>query len=202
MADLLLVRHGRTAWNESGRFQGQADVALDEVGIMQAKQVASVLAGAEPARLWTSDLARATQTAQRIAEATDLVAEPDRRLREFDVGERTGLTAAEFAARYPERHRSWGLGEDQHLVRGEESIREVRERVEPALREMLEAVSPEQAGIVVAHGACLKVGVLALLGLPSSHYRTLRGMDNCGWTVLTRADSAAPVRLVAYNRTV
>ena len=98
---LVLLRHGETDWNAQGRAQGHADVPLNAVGRAQAETVAPVLAAFEPARLWSSDLARALQTAEYVAAATGLAIEPDARLREYDVGQRSGLTLAEFAARLP-----------------------------------------------------------------------------------------------------
>ena len=101
---LVLLRHGRTAWNATGRAQGHADVELDEVGHAQAAAVAPWIAGWEPAELWSSDLARARQTAAYVEKETGLVATLDARLREYDVGERTGLTMAEFADQHPDDH--------------------------------------------------------------------------------------------------
>lgn len=83
---LWLVRHGETDWNAAGRFQGWTDVPLNENGRTQAGQLREVLANHEFAGVWSSDLARAIETA-RIA-----VGEPavDRRLRELDFGDLEG----------------------------------------------------------------------------------------------------------------
>ena len=56
---LVLIRHGRTAWNAIGRAQGHADVELDDIGHAQAAAVAPYLTSLGPTVLWTSDLARA-----------------------------------------------------------------------------------------------------------------------------------------------
>ena len=102
----MLLRHGRTAWNAERRVQGHADVELDEVGHAQAAAVAPHLASFAPVLLWSSDLARARQTATYVAKETGLDARLDPRLREFDVGERTGLTFAECGAPVPRRARA------------------------------------------------------------------------------------------------
>ena len=105
MADartLVLVRHGETDWNLSGRAQGHADIPLNDTGRAQAQAVARRLAGFAPVRLWSSDLARASQTAEAIAATTGLTVELDSRLREYDVGERSGLTLDEAAEQFPE----------------------------------------------------------------------------------------------------
>ena len=43
MSHLLLIRHGETDWNVEGRWQGQADVALNSRGLLQAEQIAESL---------------------------------------------------------------------------------------------------------------------------------------------------------------
>ena len=89
---LILLRHGRTAWNHVLRVQGHTDVGLDDTGHAQAAGVAPTVAAMAPSLLWTSDLARAWETAAPVAAATGLAAVPDARLREFSLGEREGLT--------------------------------------------------------------------------------------------------------------
>ena len=198
---LVLLRHGQTAWNLAERAQGHADLSLDETGHAQAAAAAPHLAALQPARLWSSDLARARETAAYVADATGLEVETDVRLREYDVGVRSGLTRAEFAERHPREYAGWLVHDESLLVEGEESSARVRERVVPALNDCLAALAPGETGIVVTHGACLKVGLLGLLGWPHETSRTLRGMDNCGWSVLGEHDVREGLRLVSYNET-
>ena len=198
---LVLVRHGRTEWNLSGRAQGQADVALDDVGRAQAKETAAALAALSPVRLWTSDLARARETAAFLEEATGLVAVPDPALREYAVGVRSGLTHPEFAARFPAEHAAWESGQDGPLVEGEEPTAAVRARLVPALASYLGSLEPGETGIAVTHGACLKVGLAGLLGWPDEQYQDLVGIHNGGWVVVAQRERDARVRLEAYNRT-
>ena len=70
MTKLVLLRHGRTAWNAERRFQGQADPPLDDVGRVQAYEVAGLIAALAPDLLVSSDAERAMQTATRVAAAT------------------------------------------------------------------------------------------------------------------------------------
>ena len=198
---LVLLRHGQTAWNLEERSQGHADISLDEAGHAQAAAAAPHLAALEPVRLWSSDLARARETAAYVADATGLVVGTDARLREYDVGVRSGLTRAEFAERHPREHAAWLAHDESLLVEGEESSAQVRARLLPALTDCLHALASGQTGIVVTHGACLKVGLGALLGWPQETSRTLRGMDNCGWTVVGEHDVQGGLRLVSYNET-
>ncbi|MDX6318700.1 MAG: glucosyl-3-phosphoglycerate phosphatase, partial [Nocardioidaceae bacterium] len=66
---LVLLRHGRTSWNKIGRAQGHADISLDAVGVRQARTAAKRLARYEPSVIWSSDLARARETAEYVAAA-------------------------------------------------------------------------------------------------------------------------------------
>jgi probable phosphoglycerate mutase len=197
---LVLLRHGRTAWNASGRAQGLADIELDDLGHAHAAAAATYLAGLGPAALWTSDLARARQTCGYVEQATGLAAKTDQRLREFDVGARQGMTMAEFAESFPVEHDSWVRGDRLHPVEGAEDGAEVVARMVPALRECLETLDPGETGIVVTHGACLKVGLVALLGWPADLAATLRGVGNCGWATVAEGTPGARLRLEAYNQ--
>ncbi|MFP5253599.1 MAG: histidine phosphatase family protein [Actinomycetes bacterium] len=198
---LVLLRHGRTAWNAEGRAQGHADVPLDDVGHRQAAAVAPYVASLGPAALWTSDLARARETCSYLERATGLEATSDPRLREFDVGLRQGLTVAEFEATEPQAHAAWLRGHHA-AVPGAEDGAAVRTRMLPALRSCLDALGAGETGVVVTHGACLKVAVVALLGWPEEIDTSLRGMDNCAWVTLEELGLGGRLRLAGYNESV
>jgi glucosyl-3-phosphoglycerate phosphatase len=195
---LVLVRHGETDWNAEERAQGHADVPLNAVGHAQAETVAHALATFEPTRLWSSDLARALQTAEHVSTATGLVVEPDARLREYDVGKRSGLTLVEFAATYPQEYAAWESEDRSRLVPGEETTEQVRDRVVPALSDCLVSLGPGETGIVVLHGACLKVGLFGLLGWPWELSGSLEGQENCAYCVVTEHETRG-LRLTSYN---
>ncbi|MFQ5344173.1 MAG: histidine phosphatase family protein, partial [Anaerolineae bacterium] len=95
MKRLILVRHGETEWNRTGRYQGFARTSLNERGHWQAEQVARRLAGWEIDAIYASDLPRAYQTAEPIARRLDLPISMTVALREVDVGEWEGLTVPE-----------------------------------------------------------------------------------------------------------
>jgi broad specificity phosphatase PhoE len=196
---LVLLRHGRTAWNLEERAQGHADVPLDEVGHAQAAGAAPVLAKLRPVRLWSSDLTRAVQTAGYLSAATGLRVDQDPRLREYDLGERSGLTRVEFAQRFPTSYAAWLADDDTAPVPGEQTRAALADQMTPALRGCLDALQPGETGIVVLHGACAKVAVAVLLGWPLEMVATLRGLDNCRWAVLQDRPRDDALRLAAYN---
>ncbi|WP_104105831.1 histidine phosphatase family protein [Nocardioides sp. 616] len=200
---LLLLRHGQTAWNAEHRAQGQRDVPLDQTGLLQAKSVAPVLAAMEPAFVRSSDLARARVTAETVADAAGVSVATDARLREFDLGARTGQTMAEYAATHPEEFRRFRAGQ-YDVAPGGESRATVTARVTGALDDALAALAPGELGIVVGHGAATKVSLLEWLALPPAASAVLGALGNCHWALVDDSgDPTGPAdgrRLVAYNR--
>jgi len=195
---LVLLRHGRTEWNRTGTAQGHANISLDDVGRAQARRAAEFLASYEPVFVWSSDLARARETAQELVSLTGQELVLDKRLREYDVGDRQGLTWAEFLDAYPDLVAAYTAHTGDVRVPGAESTTEVRERMVAVLREAAEAVQPGATGVLVGHGASLRTGVLAFFGVPTELRELLAGMANCAWTVLEQ-HTAYGWQIVDYN---
>ena len=154
----MLVRHGQTPWNAAGRWQGCGDPGLTDLGRSQAHDLANLLRadvrqkGEEPLwhRIVASDLERARETASILADALALSVEVDRRLRELDVGEWTGLTRDEIEARDPETLLAFEGGEPTvRPGRGESRI-EIRTRSRDCIRDLAERRRGEGV-IVVTH---------------------------------------------------
>jgi glucosyl-3-phosphoglycerate phosphatase len=202
---LVLLRHGRTAWNHEGRAQGHADIPLDAEGEAQAKAAAGAVAAYEPHALWSSDLARARQTAECVAAETGLVPVLDPRLREFDVGpNRMGLTRSEYAVAHPDEHAALTAGEVA-AIPGRETDEDVVRRFLPALASYVDELGEGRTGVVVTHGAAMRVCVAAFLGWPVEVVASLGGIANCGWVELDRSVSTweggePRWRLRAWNR--
>ncbi|HKC29963.1 MAG TPA: histidine phosphatase family protein [Jatrophihabitans sp.] len=180
---LVLLRHGRTAWNAQRRFQGQADPPLDDVGRMQAHEVATLIAALPPDLLVTSDSARAMETAQIVGEVAGLVPIPEPRLRERGLGHWEGLTREEVAAAYPDEYADWQAGRDVSR-RGGETRDEVAQRALAALRDLPEVPTT----VLVTHSATAMALTNRLLGIPLAVH-PLGPLANCHWTELFRAES-------------
>ena len=99
-----MLRHGETAWNAEGRVQGQTDVPLSAVGEAQARALCAALAGERFAALYSSDLARARETAAPAARALGLELRLDAGLRERHYGKFEALTYAEARELYPQEY--------------------------------------------------------------------------------------------------
>jgi probable phosphoglycerate mutase len=184
---VVLLRHGRTADNASGRIQGQLDTPLDDVGRAQAAAAAEVLADAAPAVVLTSDLVRARDTAQAVADRLGLAAVPDPRLRELDLGAWQGLTSDEARERFPDEHRAWRRGEDVPRGGGE-TYRQAGERAAACVREQLSAVPAGGVLLAVTHGGTARAALGVLLDLPPQVWGRLAPLGNTCWSVLVEGD--------------
>lgn len=181
---LLLLRHGRTAHNASGRFQGQVDVPLDEFGRAQARQVAPLIAARRPVTIVTSDSARATETVVAVAELTGQEVLVDERLREIDVGGWAGLTLSEVKEAFPQEYTDWINGNREQLRRGGgETYGEVGARAFLAVWPLLDG-PPDELVLAVTHGGTARSLIDLLLGIPVRHRHILGGLPNAGWSRL------------------
>jgi broad specificity phosphatase PhoE len=155
---LLMVRHGQSAWNAEGRWQGWIDVALTPLGEAQAAARGAALAagGLGAATVFSSDLRRARRTAELIAAAIDAPVVVEPRLRERFGGEWQGHTAAEIDERWPGLREQWRRRE-LHAPPGAESDEAVLERVDGALAELVAAAPDGHALVLVTHGGVLRL---------------------------------------------
>ncbi|WP_243060820.1 histidine phosphatase family protein [Nocardioides sp. SR21] len=199
MKHLVLLRHGQTAWNAEGRIQGQLDVEINETGHGQAAAVAPLLAALRPVVLWSSDSARARQTAAYVAKETDLEPTYDARLREYYLADWQGRTHADAVAADAALFERFRAG-DFDAVPGGETTAEVSARMVEALTELLDSIEPGEVAIAVSHGAAIRDAVPVLLGWPVGERAALRGLANCGWVELEQAAAGEPLQLRAYNR--
>ncbi|MEQ1776187.1 MAG: histidine phosphatase family protein [Burkholderiales bacterium] len=152
--ELILIRHGETAWNRERRMQGQTDTPLSDVGRAQAEAVGRRLAQHPFTALYSSDLSRAWDTAAAIARASgrEIVREPALRERTFGMFE--GLTYDEMAQRFPDEHARFSARDPDYAVPGGESPRQFFERTLACLN----AIAHAHAGdcvVVVTHGLVL-----------------------------------------------
>ena len=139
---VVFWRHGRTEWNVSSRFQGATDVPLDEVGRAQARSAAPALARMAPDMIVSSDLSRAAETAQALADLLALPVLTDARLRETDGGAWQGLTRDEIISRDPDLIAAWVAGHDVRPPGGE-TRSEVVTRVVRSVMTHLADLPPE-----------------------------------------------------------
>jgi broad specificity phosphatase PhoE len=156
MTHFLLIRHGETDWNLEGRWQGQADVPLNQHGRQQAVTIAHVLCCTRIDAVYSSDLQRAWQTALELAQVKKAPLQPDPRLREIHQGEWQGLRIDEIRLRYKHEFLRRNDNALQVAPPGGETALQVRDRALDALNDILMEY-PNGAIAVVTHGFVIAV---------------------------------------------
>lgn len=194
---LVLLRHGRTDYNASGRMQGHLDPHLTPDGHGQAAAVAPEVARFAPTRLLSSDLQRAADTADVIGEACGLAVKLDPRLRETHLGDWQGQTVTEIEAGWPGAVARWRSDPGWAPPGGESRVEAVA-RSRPVIDE-LDAEGDVQTALVVAHGGLIGGLVSGLLELPTSSWPAIGGVGNCRWAVLARRAGNLRWRMSGYN---
>ena len=188
---VLLWRHGRTAWNVQRRFQGQSDPPLDGVGETQARVAAPMIAAYSPVAIISSDLRRAVQTAEPLAELLGLPVRLDPRLRERSLGRWEGLTRDEVQRLYPEELANWLAGRED-CQPDSEPRSEVADRAVAALTDTV-----GETVVLVTHSATAIALTGRLLGVPQPAWRAVGPLANCHWSELRLDDHGW--RLRAHN---
>jgi broad specificity phosphatase PhoE len=173
---LLLVRHGETDWNRDGRWQGHSDTHLNDLGREQAARLAPELGEVDV--VYSSDLARARETAEILAEPLGLDLRFDPRLRERSFGAWEGRTGPEIEAAFGAAHARWLAGEGAGADDAE-PFADFGSRVQNFLRDVL-ARHPEETVLVVAHGGTIRVIHAVASGLDYVRdHRSIPGVANC-----------------------
>ena len=153
---ILLLRHGQSTWNAEGRWQGQSDPPLSDLGREQAEEAAGKLDDVGVTAVITSDLGRARETGEILARALDL--DPPREdpgLREYDVGDWEGLTRPEIEVGWPDQLAAWKEGR-LLATPGGETRSAFLERVMAALRRVAAAAELGDVVVVVSHGGAIR----------------------------------------------
>ncbi|GAA3986921.1 histidine phosphatase family protein [Comamonas faecalis] len=160
---IIAVRHGETAWNVDTRIQGHLDIALNATGQWQARRLAQALRSEDIAAIYSSDLARARETAQAVAtlSGAPLLADPG--LRERSFGDFEGRTFAQIERERPEDARRWRQRDPGFVPAGGESLLMLQERIAQTVATLAARHDGEQI-LLVAHG-----GVMDMLYRLATH---------------------------------
>jgi probable phosphoglycerate mutase len=189
---LFIIRHGETLWNTEGRFQGQRDTELSELGLSQAGKVAAFLAPHRFESIVSSPLRRAVITAEKIAAACGVSGvEVYPGLTEINHGDWEGLLATEVASRWPDVIKAWHAS--PHMVVmpgvGGESLMGVQLRAAAAVEEIAKKYTGDVC--VVAHDAVIKVLLCRFLDAPLSSFWNFQ-IANCSVSVVEIRENTPP----------
>jgi len=134
---LYLVRHGQSAGNAEGRFGGHGPTPLSKLGLRQAEATAKLLAKEGVNAIYTSDLHRAVQTAEPLAELTGIPLKPTSAFRERNVGVLEGLTFDESKQTFPKDYYALVNRNVHHVITNGESYRHLLRRSTTELWDIL-----------------------------------------------------------------
>jgi 2,3-bisphosphoglycerate-dependent phosphoglycerate mutase len=158
---VYLIRHGETEWNITGRWQGILDPPLNDIGREQAQKLAAYLRNEPIQAIYTSDLSRAADTAQTLANALGLSPVIDKRLRELHIGVFQGLTKPEILQKYPQEFAEFMAEPFEYCILEGESRRQLQERMRDAWQEITSTEGIHEIAIVT-HGGAIKMLLSAL----------------------------------------
>ncbi|GAA4869645.1 histidine phosphatase family protein [Luteimonas vadosa] len=172
---ILLARHGETAWNAEGRYQGQEDIPLSPTGEQQARALGGRLRDVGIDRAVCSPLARARDTATHaLGERRAPMLQVDDRFMEIAHGSWEGKLAGEIRDEDPEGFRAWREAPHTVQMPGGESLQEVFDRSWAALAASCEGLGEDETLLVVAHDAVNRVLLCRILGIPLSRLWSFR----------------------------
>ena len=195
---LYLVRHGETEWNKLGKFQGSADVDLNERGISQAKESGLASKSWGHSAVYTSPLIRTHRVAEEIRMATGAPVTVRDGLMELRLGDLEGVTGTEMRARWPEVYDAWRDNPEQVQMPGGESLAQLQQRAWQVILDIERDHQGEEAVVVVSHNFAIRSVVCALLGVPLANFH--RMSLSLGALCTFESDERGR-RLLTYNGT-
>ena len=184
MGRVYLIRHGEVAWNRENSYIGSTDLPLNDAGRRQAALLADRLKDREFEAVYASDLGRARETAEIIAEKLGLSVVIVPALRELDYGDWEGMPEVELPKRFPDLFAEWRANPADVRPPNGETFAELRDRACPALEKIAEA-HPDGNVIVVAHKSTNRTILCCLMGIHINHYREI-GQGNAALNVIER----------------
>lgn len=191
---LLFVRHGESTWNAEGRYQGQLDAPLSELGVRQARAVAERLCvESRPAAIVSSPLARARGTAEIIGARCNLSVSFDERLTEICHGEWEGLLVRDVAERWPATFKQWHDDPASVTFPEGESLSDVETRLRSFIGDVGAYASPL---VVCTHDVIIRLAMLWAKREPLAHFFAVKS-ENGAITEIAYADGVP--RLIRSN---
>lgn len=162
---LIIVRHGETEWNVQNKATGQLDSPLTPKGIRQAYAIADRLRRLSFTSFYSSELGRAVQTANIIAEVCGKKVMIDPQLREWNMGIFQGLTVSEMHQKFPQERQDYERIGYEYVIPEGESLRQCRDRAFRVMNAIAQR-HPDETVVVITHGCVLMGFFEMVLGLP------------------------------------
>lgn len=188
MLKLILIRHGRTLWNSTGRFQGQSDTELSEEGLSQAEKLAENFPVDHVDAVFSSPLQRAFITGKLIADKYNAPITKDDRLSEVNFGAWEGLSYEQISAKWGDNLEYMFERPDIATIPEGETFPHVQSRAIEAISEIIAANKNKDTTIAItAHGGVLRTILAYFLHMPLRYMWDLR-QDNTAVNIITFYD--------------
>ncbi len=198
MVKLIIVRHGYSASNKAGRFCGQDDAPLDEIGFQQAKEVSQYIKdNYEVSAIYSSDLSRAYDTLKPLSQTICVPIVKEKGLREIDVGYWRGLTVDEAAEKFPETFKLYKENPWKSHFEGGEGYEDVKKRAMDLLYKIREKHDGKTVAIVT-HGGVVRAITAELMQASLSEANKIPHAANASVTVVDWDTEKADFSLMGF----
>ncbi len=161
--DVMLLRHGACTHDAVKRYVGQIDYPLTSYGLEQTRAWQGFFARTPPARVISSDLTRAVQTAQSVCAQIPIHIHQEPALRELSLGEWEGMPHKEVRRRFPRAYAQRGKALSDFRPPGGESFSDLYQRVIPWLTSLVEQGNPSL--LLVTHAGVIRIILCHILGI-------------------------------------
>ncbi len=158
-----IVRHGQTNWNILGRTQGHGNSDLTKKGLEQAKELADAIVDYPIDYIYSSDLGRAVQTAQIIANKLNLDVKKTSTLREMGFGIWEGLLIEEIKRDHLDTYNTWRNKPHLVNIEGGENLHIIKERTDKFIKELNKKYDNKHI-VLVSHSVTVRAMLLSFLG--------------------------------------
>ena len=170
---LFLIRHGQTSWNVEGRYQGDHDIELNQVGIKQAKLAAKYLSRVKFANIYSSPLKRTLYTAEKIKGRRDLKIKVRDDLKEINFGKWEGLKFSEINEKYHGDYQNWLEDPYNNRPTDGENFKEITERTTAEIGRIVSENTDGSSVAVVAHGGVILSLLVYWLQIPLARWKSI-----------------------------
>jgi len=201
VTNVLLIRHGQSRGNAERRFGGHTATPLSSRGRNQAQATARTLKSEAITAIYSSDLARAVETAKPLSDLTGLPVNGTIAFRERSVGVMEGLTFEDAAQQHPEQYAALLRRDFEFVLSGGESYRQLLDRAWQKLDEIIEQ---NRGGKIAVFSHTGTICILALHLMGALDAPELKPVwihsSNCGISRFDVRDDGY-VRVAAINDT-
>ena len=199
MTRILLIRHGQSVTNLEKRFTGFLDSPLSDLGIRQAQLTGEYIAqNYRIDRIYASDLCRAYQTGQIIAQHYDIPVVPVKELREINGGLWEGHTFDELNVLFPESFAVWHTDIGNAVCDGGESVATMHIRVLEAIQKIA-LENPDQTVLIACHGTPIRAIQCYCEGKHYQQMKDVKWVSNASVTELIFRDNRFRLERVGYD---